>query len=178
MLWRVLDQIFSLNLSYKNTPEAIAERASFLRQHKTGICDIVQCADRYKIDASDLGMQHIVLRNLLGYLHEYPNLHTLLFTGGNSKNGPEYLFRKHLKQHQLPLVIVSDKVPRIHQFTLPARPGSAQKSRTIQTISLTAPSGAANRAIGSLQAYKDLKSKNPAFTTFDFRVLQYQKFFI
>ncbi|MEX0312952.1 MAG: uracil-DNA glycosylase family protein, partial [Allomuricauda sp.] len=52
-----------------------------------------------------------------------------------------------------------------------------EKSWMVQTVSLTAPSGAANRAVGSLQTYKDLKTANPKFNTFDFRVMQYRKFF-
>lgn len=178
MLWRVLDQIFDLGLHYANTAEAIMQRETFLRQHHIGICDIVQSARRLKTDASDVGMQHIVLRNLIGYLQEYSNIDTLLFTGGNSKNGPEYLFRKHLKQHHLPpMEVISNTVPRIHQFKLPGTPGHGQKTRSIKTVSLTAPSGAANRAIGSLQLYKELKRKDPNFTTLDFRVMQYRNFF-
>ena len=173
MLWPILDRIFGLDLKFENTAEAISQREHFLRKHKIGICDIVQSAERIKIDASDLGMLNVELRDLVGYLKEYPNVDTLLFTGGNSKNGPEYFFRKHLKTYGLQLEVVSNEVPRIHQFELSAE---GQK-RTIKTISLTAPSGAANRAIGSQPLYKKLKDENPDFTTFDFRVMQYRDFF-
>ena len=178
MLWRILDRIFHLDLDYENTAEAVAQREAFLRQHNIGICDIVQRAERFKIDASDLGMQHIVLRNIVGYLQEYVNVRTLLFTGGNSKNGPEYLFRKHLKHYGLALEVVSNSLPRIHQFVLPTPAGVRGSSRIVKTVSLTAPSGAANRAIGSLEAYKALKRKTPDFTTFDFRVMQYRGVFM
>jgi G:T/U-mismatch repair DNA glycosylase len=170
-LWPILDQIFNLSLSYDTTGKAIAERMQFLRQRKIGICDIVDSARRVKVDASDLGMKDIQLRNILGYLQEYTNIHTLLFTGGNSLNGPEYLFRKHLKEHGLSLRCVSDEVPRIHEFSL------TSSSRVIRTISLTAPSGAANRAVGGMESYKRMKEENPNFNTFEFRVLQYQPFF-
>ncbi len=171
MLWPILDRIFHLDLKYETTEYATQQRKDFLLKHKIGVCDIVAGAERDKIDASDLGMQHIKLRNIIEYLQQYKNVHTLLFTGGNSKNGPEYFFRKHLKEYDLKLNVVSNVVPRIHEFELP------NSERTIKTISLTAPSGAANRAIGSMDLYKKLKNKNPDFTTMDFRVMQYRKFF-
>ena len=62
-------------------------------------------------------------------------------------------------------------MPRIHEFIVP------NTSRKIKTISLTAPSGAANRAVGSLPKYKDMKAKNPLLTTIDFRIEQYRPFF-
>nr|WP_242528007.1 uracil-DNA glycosylase family protein [Muricauda sp. CAU 1633] len=169
MLWPILDRIFELELKFENTAEAIGQREHFLKKHKIGVCDIVHSAEREKIDASDLGMQNVVLRDLVGYLQEYPNVHTLLFTGGNSKNSPEYFFRRQLKEHDLRLEVLSDEVPRIHQVEI--------GDRIVRTVSLTAPSGAANRAVGSLQLYKELKSKNPEFNTFDFRVMQYREFF-
>ncbi|MFD2099538.1 uracil-DNA glycosylase family protein [Flagellimonas iocasae] len=169
MLWPILDRIFGLNLKFENTAEAILQREHFLLKYKIGVCDIVHSAEREKIDASDLGMKNVVLRDLVGYLKDYPNVDTLLFTGGNSKNGPEYFFRRQLKEYGLQLDVVSDEVPRIHEVEI--------ENRRVKTVSLTAPSGAANRAIGSLQLYKDLKSENPSFTTFDFRVMQYRDFF-
>lgn len=180
MLWPILDRIFDLNLKFENTAEAIAQREHFLKKQKIGVCDIVHSAEREKIDASDLGMQNVVLRDLVGYLQKYPNIDTLLFTGGNSKNGPEYFFRRQLKDYDLQLEVVSDEVPRIHQFELPLKSNDMSvraQSRTIKTVSLTAPSGAANRAVGSLQLYKYLKGKNPKFNTLDFRVMQYREFF-
>ena len=173
-LWPILDQIFDLNLKFETTFEAIEQRKRFLIQRKIGICDIVQSAERSKIDASDLGMTNIKLRNIIGYLREYEKVQTLLFTGGNSKNGPEYFFRQHLKRHKIKLELVNNQVPRIHQFKLPS---NKDTQRTIQTVSLTAPSGAANRAVGSLLDYKELKAKTPGFSTVDYRVLQYTPFF-
>ncbi len=170
MLWPILNRLFDLNLKYETTKEAADQRKNFLLKHKIGVCDIVGSAERNKIDASDLGMQNVKLRNMLGYLKDYPKIDTLLFMGGNSKNGPEYFFRKLLKEKGLRLDVVSDIVPRIHQLIL--------DGRTIKTVSLTAPSGAANRAVGSLQAYKDLKIENPNFNTLDFRVMQYKEFFM
>ncbi len=143
----------------------------FLLKRKIGVCDIVESAEREKVDASDLGMQNVKLRDIVGYLQHYPEIDTLLFTGGNSKNGPEYFFRKHIKIHDIQLEPISNDVPRIYQFQLP------KTNRTIRTVSLTAPSGAANRAIGSLEAYKAQKQRNPSYTTFDFRVEQYRPFF-
>ena len=168
-LWLYIDAIHNLNLRYDNSQEAIEERKSFLIQHKIGVCDIVESGEREKIDASDLGLSNIKLRDIIGYLRKFPDVETLLFTGGNSKNGPEYLFRKHIKSQDLKLELVSDEIPRVHQFSL--------DGRKITTVSLTSASGSANRAIGSMPLYKQLKSKNPDFTTFDFRVMQYREFF-
>ena len=170
-LWPILDRIFDLELSYETSEKAIMERKEFLRGRKIAICDIVSSAKRAKVDASDLGMKDIELRNLMEYLREYSNIHTLLFTGGNSFNGPEYLFRKQLKEHGISIQCVSDEVPRIHEFTLKS------SDRVIRTVSLTAPSGAANRAVGGMESYKRMKEENSDFNTFEFRVLQYQPFF-
>jgi len=171
LLWPVLDKLFDLGLKYENTHEAIEQRKRFLIHRGIGICDVVQSGQRDKIDASDLGMEHVELRNMTEILGQHPKIDTLLFTGGNSKNGPEYFFRKHLKQHpeEINLKVISEEVPRIYQFLL--------EGRIIKTVSLTAPSGSANRAIGSMKLYKTLKKKNPEFNTIDFRVLQYNGFF-
>jgi G:T/U-mismatch repair DNA glycosylase len=176
-LWLYIDKIHDLKLLYDNSNEAIKERKHFLIKHKIGICDIVESADRDKIDASDLGMKNIKLRNLYGYLQQYQSIDTLLFTGGNSKNGPEYFFRKHLKDYDLKLKVVSSEVPRIHEFKLPVRSSAVRISyRTIKTVSLTSASGSANRAIGSMPLYQQLKNNHPEFNTFDFRVMQYREF--
>lgn len=170
-LWPILNTLFKLQLKFENTEEAINQRKQFLKQRKIGICDIVESAKRDKIDASDIGMKEIKLRPLLKILQQYPKINTLLFTGGNSKNGPEYLFRRHLKEYNLKLELINNKVPRIHQFMHP------KTHLKIKTVSLIAPSGAANRAVGALPEYKLLKKENPKIKTVDFRVLQYKKYF-
>lgn len=168
-LWLFIDKIHDLKLRFDNSQEAIEQRKQFLINNKIGVCDIVESCERDKMDASDLGMKNIVLRNLVGYIRKYPKVETLLFTGGNSKNGPEYFFRKHLKEQGLTLELLSNEIPRIHQFTL--------NQRQIKTVSLTSASGSANRAIGSMPLYRQLKSRNSNFTTFDFRVMQYREYF-
>ncbi len=171
LLWPVLDKLFDLNLKFENTEEAIQQRKQFLKNRGIGICDVVESSRRDKIDASDLGMQLVELRDLVGILRKYENIDTLLFTGGNSKNGPEYFFRRHLKSldEEIKMKVVSNEVPRVHQFLL--------DGRSIKTVSLTAPSGSANRAIGSMDLYKSIKTKNPKFNTIDFRILQYKGYF-
>jgi len=188
-LWLFIDNIHNLNLRFDNSHEAIDERKQFLIKHKIGVCDIVESCERTKIDASDLGMQNIKLRNLMGYLKAYPNIDTLFFTVGNSKNGPEYFFRKHLKEFGLKLELVNNEVPRIHKFimvsgtkqstnaNLPVRLNVIENLRVVKTVSLTSGSGAANISISRLSLYKHLKAKNPAFNTFNFRVMQYSEFF-
>lgn len=168
LLWTVIDKVFDLDLKFETTQEAVKQRKEFLADKGIGICDTVESCFREKIDASDLGMQEVELRDLISVLKDHENIDTLLFTGGNSKNGPEYFFRRHLKEYGLKLKVVSNHVPRIHQFVLDGRP--------INTVSLTAPSGSANRAIGSMQLYKDLKKHDPEFNTIDFRVMQYREF--
>ncbi len=168
-LWPILNKIFNLNLTFETTEQAIQERKDFLISRNIGVCDIVASSERIKIDASDIGMTNVTLRDIFGYLSKSPKVETLLFTGGNSKNGPEYFFRKACKEQDVKLKVVSSEVPRVHQFQW--------QGRTIKTVSLTAPSGAANRAVGSLALYKQLKKENPHFNTIDFRVLQYTPFF-
>ena len=169
LLWAVLDKMFHLDLKYETTARAIEQRENFLKEYGIGICDTVESCKRDKIDASDLGMMDVELRDLIGILRKHPKIHTLLFTGGNSKNGPEYFFRRLLKIYEMRMEVVSNDVPRIHQFVL--------DGRLINTVSLTAPSGSANRAIGSMELYKRLKKQSPEFNTIDFRALQYRQFF-
>jgi G:T/U-mismatch repair DNA glycosylase len=168
-LWLYLERIHNLKLNYDNSEDAVLQRKQFLKDYKIGVCDIVQSCEREKIDASDLGMKNIVLRDLVSYLKQYPKIDMLLFTGGNSKNGPEYFFRKHLKAYGLKLQLMSNAIPRIHELEL--------EGRIIKTVSLTSASGSANRAIGSMSLYKQLKNSNPDFNTFDFRVMQYREYF-
>ncbi|WP_338731110.1 uracil-DNA glycosylase family protein [Mangrovimonas cancribranchiae] len=170
-LWKILNRIFDLNLKFENTEEAVVHRKSFLKKHNIGICDMVEKAKRDKIDASDLGMQDVELRDMIKILQQHTTIKTLLFMGGNSKNGPEYFFRRHIKPHGIKLKVVSNQVPRIHQFLVP------NTSRIIKTVSLTAPSGSANRAVGSMALYKQLKQRDSNFSTLDFRVMQYTEFF-
>ncbi len=170
-LWTILDKIFDLDLKYETTAQAIAQREHFLKKKGIGICDMVASAKREKIDASDIGMMDVELRDLVAILQQNPSIDTLLFTGGNSKNGPEYFFRRKLREYNLSLKLVSNKVPRIHSFKLP------DSGRIIKTVSLIAPSGAANRAVGSLAEYKRMKAEFPEKTTIDFRADLYKPFF-
>lgn len=170
-LWPILNRIFQLDLDFETTGRAIRQRQDFLNKQGIGICDMVASAKRDKIDASDLGMRDVELRDLIKVLEEYPTVQTLLFTGGNSKNGPEYFFRKLLKSYKIRLQKISDEVPRIHEFRHPST------NKKIRTVTLIAPSGAANRAVGSLETYKRLKKQYPEMTTVDFRVLQYKDYF-
>lgn len=170
-LWLILDKIFGLDLKFENTAEAIAQREHFLKARGVGVCDMVASAKRDKVDASDIGMLDVELRDLVVVLQENPKINTLLFTGGNSKNGPEYFFRRSLKKYNLSLTLVSNTVPRIHKFLLP------DTNRIVKTVSLIAPSGAANRAVGGLDTYKKMKIEFPEKTTIDFRAEQYKPFF-
>lgn len=167
MLWPALEKIFHQRFSYNNSAHAVQERKDFLVREKLGICDIVESCRRDKVDASDLGMKTIRLRDIITELKLHPTITTLIFTGGNSRNGPEYLFRKQLREYGLILSCVNDLVPRMHHFLL--------GRRLLTTVSLTSPSNAANRSIGATTLYKKRKEENPAYTTFDFRVEQYQK---
>lgn len=170
-LWQIISRIYDLNLIFENSEKAKRQRIRFLEEEKIGICDMIEYAYRDKIDASDIGIQNAQLRPIISILKSHQSLNTLLFTGGNSKNGPEYFFRKHLKNYpDIKLKTVSDTVPRIYQFQL-------EQKRIVKTVSLTAPSGAANRAVGGMTLYKKLKKENSEMTTIDFRVLQYAPFF-
>jgi len=170
LLWPILDAIFNLNLSYQNNQNAVEERKEFLMKFEIGICDIVDSCEREKIDASDLGMHNIVKRDIFKYLETFKNINTILFMGGNSKNGPEYLFRKYLTNIELKLETLTEVNPKINQFTI--------NDRKIKTISLISPSNAANRSIGSNPIYKEEKLKNKEFTTLQFRIDQYRNYFL
>lgn len=167
--WPILDRIYSLDLRFENSAAAVQERKTFLTQINMGICDIVAHCYRKKWDASDMGMQEVQLHDFFSYLDQVPKVQTLLFTGGDNKNGLTYFFKRYLKSRGLSLALENDAVPRQHSFTY--------NKRRLTTYSLTAPSGAANRAVGSMAAYKAQKAKDPSFTTLDFRVQQYQKVF-
>lgn len=169
LLWQILDKIFSLNLLFDNSQKAVTQRKEFLKKHKIGICDIVDSCKREKIDASDLGMSDVVLRDILGYLKKYENINTLIFTGGNSKNGPEYFLRQILKKQNIKFELICSSIPKQHKFIF--------ENREIKTISLTSPSNAANRYIGSNIYFKQMKKQDPNYTTFDFRVQQYSLVF-
>ena len=170
MLWKIWDRLYDLKLVYENTYYAIEQRKAFLKRERFGICDIVEGAYREKIDASDQGMQDVQLRDILFILKQHPKVETSIFTGGNSKNGPEYFFRKILKNAKIPFNCLNNDVPRVHQFSW--------AGRNIIKYSLTAPSGTANRAIGSMIAYKKAKQRNPNYNTLDFRVEQYGSVFL
>lgn len=170
LLWPILDRIFNLNLRFETTQIAIDERKTFLSNYKIGICDLVAQCERDKIDASDKGMTKIVYRDLLGYLKSNTSIKKLLLTSGISKNGVEFLLKKYLKSKDITFHKIISTTPKIHYFKL--------EHRKIETITLTAPSGSANIAIGSNQDYKLMKQKNPEFNTFEFRILQYKKYFL
>lgn len=169
LLWRALDRIYNLNLLYNNSQKAVTQRKDFLKKEHIGICDIVESCKREKIDASDLGMTNIKLRDILGYLKQYPKITTIIFTGGYCKNSPEYFFRKILKSQKINYTNFKNTVPKTHQFIF--------DKRTIKTISLTSPSNAANRSIGANKLYKQRKKENINYTPFDFRVEQYKDVF-
>lgn len=167
MLWPVLEKIYTTPLKYDNSSEAVDQRKELLIKNHLGICDIVESCWRKKIDASDLGMYDLTLRDILLQIELHSSLNTLIFVGGNSKNGPEYLFRKQLKLHKVVFKQLDDSIPRRHYFVY--------NDRRIETVSLISPSNAANRAIGSTALYKRRKLSNPAYSTFEYRVEQYGK---
>lgn len=170
MLWPVFDAIFHLSFRYDNSAEAARQRQDFLRRQKLGICDIVESCRREKINASDLGMEDIRLRDIVKQIGLHSSIERLVFTGGNTRNGPEYLFRQLLRTYGLQLQCVARETPRMHRFFF--------ADRVITTVSLTSPSNAANMAIGSNPLYKQRRKDNPAYSTFDYRVDQYRKVFL
>jgi len=145
------------------------QRKNFLIKHNIGICDIIENCTRTKIDASDIGMAAIHMRNLLDYIDKNKNISTLLFMGGNSKNGPEYLFRKLIKPLEIKLEQTSFDRPKTYKLRL--------NDRILKTVSLISPSSAANRSIGGDPIYKSQKKTNRNYSTLDFRVEQYRKYF-
>jgi G:T/U-mismatch repair DNA glycosylase len=170
LLWPILERIFDVNLAYENTARAIDQRKQLLVRNRIGICDMVESCVRDRMDASDLGMKEIRLRNLKAILQRHKEVDMLLFMGGNSKNGPEYLFKRHAREKDLNLILKKSESPRINQFDL--------EGRNIQCVSLISPSSAANRSIGGHPVYKSKKSQDKSYTTLDFRFEQYHPFFV
>ncbi len=169
-LWPVLDRLFSLGLRYDNSAAAVKERLAFLRREGIGICDIVASCRRQRMDAADITMQDIVLRDLVATLRRHHSIAMVLFTGGNSKNGPEYLFRRQLAAHKLVLEPLDGGPPRRHRLHL--------DGREVVTVSLISPSSAANRAIGAREEYRRRRAEDPSYTPFDFRLAQYRQVFL
>lgn len=170
LLWPILERIFEVNLAYENTARAIDQRKQLLVSNRIGICDMVESCVRERMDASDLEMKEIRLRNLKAILQKHKKVDRLLFMGGNSKNGPEYLFKRHARENDLNLILKKSESPRINQFDL--------EGRNIHCVSLTSPSSAANRSIGGHPVYKSKKSQDKSYTTLDFRFEQYRPFFV
>lgn len=98
MLWKIWDRLYDLNLVFENTSYTIEQRKAFLKREKFGICDVVDGAYRDKIDASDLGMQNVQLRDMLTILEQHPKVTTLIFTGETVKMVPNILCVKFLKK--------------------------------------------------------------------------------
>jgi hypothetical protein len=122
------------------------------------------------MEASDMGMKEIRLRNLKRILEKHNDIETLLFMGGNSKNGPEYLFKRHARENDLKLILKRSESPRINELDI--------SDRKIKCVSLISPSSAANRAIGGHPHYKAKRAADKNYTTLDFRLEQYQAFFV
>jgi len=141
LLWKALDKIFDLGLVYDQSEFAVKQRKEFLIKNQLGICDIVDSCKREKIDASDIGMQDVVLRDILNYIKKYSEIETIIFTGGYCKNSPEYFLRKVLKENSISYKVEKETIPKVHSFVY--------DNREIRTISLTSPSNAANRSIGA-----------------------------
>ena len=81
-LWLKIDKIHDLNLLFDNSEEAVKQRKDFLIKRKIGVCDIVHSAEREKIDASDLGMKNIKLRDVISYI----NYHQVVLTSMRREN--------------------------------------------------------------------------------------------
>ena len=169
LLWPILERLYECPLDYENTARAIEQRKSLLTSNRIGICDMVESCWRAHLDASDLGMEQVKLRNLLEVLRREERVTRILFMGGNSKNGPEYFFRKHMKQNGIQLERQPEQEYRIHVFAL--------EGREIEAVSLISPSSAANRSIGANALYKLRKKQDPEYSTLDFRIEQYREFF-
>jgi G:T/U-mismatch repair DNA glycosylase len=169
LLWQIIDKIYKLDLLFDNSPMAVIQREKFLIDNNIGICDIVESCQRERFDASDLAMKNVILRDILYYLETYKNIDKIIFTGGSSKNSPQYFLKKILKQNDIKFIVKEKNNPKIHQFIF--------DNRVFTTYSLISPSNAANKSIGANILFKQKKENNPRYTTFDFRIEEYEKVF-
>lgn len=170
LLWPILERIFETELIYENTAMAIQQREKLLLDNKIGICDLVESCEREKADASDLGMLNIETRDILGVLERFPNITKMFLMGGKSKNGPEYLLKRLVKQEQLSLIPIRESPVREHALMV--------DERKVHVFTLISPSSAANRSIGNSESYKSQKKLNPNFSVLDFRIAQYKSVFL
>ncbi len=170
LLWPILERIFDFSLDYENTARAIEQRKQLLARNHIGICDMVESCTRERMEASDVGMKEIRLRNLTRILEKHNKIEMLLFMGGNSKNGPEFLFKRHVKDNGMAIRLKDAGSPRVNELDL--------NGRKIKCVSLISPSSAANRAIGGHPIYKAKRSADKSYTTLDFRFEQYHPFFV
>ena len=100
LLWKVWDRIYDLGLVYENTHFAIEQRKAFLKHEKIWVCDIVGTAYRDKIDASDLGMQQVELRDLLGILQKHPAVDSFILQAEIARMVQSISFASFLKQRK------------------------------------------------------------------------------
>ena len=168
LLWPILERVYDFPLDYENTAASIEQRKQLLSRNRMGICDMVESCERSRMEASDLGMRNIVLRDLPSVLSAHGSIRRILFMGGASKNGPEYLFGRQVKELGLKMELAISSSPRVHVLSL--------EERRIECISLISPSSAANRSIGGHPVYKKMKAIDPGFSTLDFRVAQFREF--
>lgn len=168
LLWPILERVYDFPLDYENTAASIEQRKQLLARNRLGICDMVERCERSRMKASDLGMRNILLRDLPSVLSAHGSIRRILFMGGASKNGPEYLFSRQVKEMGIKMELVISSSPRIHTLFL--------EGRAIECISLISPSSAANRSIGGHPLYKKMKSIDPGYSTLDFRVAQFRDF--
>lgn len=170
LLWPILERIFDYELAYENTADAVEQRKQLLARNRLGICDMVERCDRSRMEASDLGMRNIILRDLPQVLSTRPSIRRVLFMGGASKNGPEYLFAKQAKALGLEMKVKKSASPRVQELSL--------DGRKIECISLISPSSAANRSIGGHPLYKRMKALDPSYSTLDFRLSQFREYLV
>lgn len=170
LLWPIMERIFETELIYENTAAAIQQREKLLVENNIGICDLVESCEREKNDASDVGMLNIETRNIFGVLECFPKITKLFLMGGKSKNGPEYLLKRLVKQKQVSWNLIRERPIREHSLTV--------DERRVHVFTLISPSSAANRSIGNSESYKSLKNRNPNFSVLDFRIAQYKSVFL
>ena len=101
-LWPILNKIFELDLAFETTDKAIDQRKNFLLQRGIGICDIVDRAERERIDASDLGMKNIELRDLFSILERLPKSNPTPLYRGEQQEWPGIPFQKAFERERPP----------------------------------------------------------------------------
>lgn len=78
--WKLINEVFNVNVSFRNTIEAVQERKKVLTDLNLGITDIIQECVHKNDSAADVDLDVIRNKDLSTLLSEHPKINTLIYT--------------------------------------------------------------------------------------------------